>query len=58
MSNFHGLYSSFLYRHRTPPAPAVASGRPNAVFQGWLVVQNDALTLTTAGLAGGLMAVR
>jgi hypothetical protein len=24
-----------------------------AVSQGWLIVQDDALTLTTAGLAGG-----
>jgi hypothetical protein len=37
--------------------PDFKAGRAYAVSQGWLIVQDDA-TLTTAGLAGGLMAVR
>jgi hypothetical protein len=37
--------------------PDFKAGRAYAVSQGWLIVQDDA-TLATAGLAGGLMAVR
>jgi hypothetical protein len=34
--------------------PAFKTACAHAVSQGWLVVEDDVLTLTTAGLSGGI----
>jgi hypothetical protein len=37
---------------------AIGHRRRRQLLQGWLIVEGDMLTFTTAALAGGLMAVR